>query len=105
MRDKLFNSTLYITVKPKAKNAEYDEDFTWQAEAEWQEQVWETEEHEASSGKKGKGKRSKGRRRERLLRELLLLDLHSPRLLEQTELSLNPNQKLDHAWQMDCYLQ
>ena len=46
-------------VKPKAKNAEYEEDSTWQAEAEWQDQTWETEEYEASRGKKGKGKRSK----------------------------------------------
>ena len=50
-----------------------------------------------------KGKASnrsrKGSRRERARRDLLLLVLLSPRLFEQTELSLNPNQKLDHAWQ------
>ena len=46
-------------VKPKAKNAEWD-DSTWQQEeVEWQESMWETEEYEASKGKKGKGKRSK----------------------------------------------
>ena len=49
-------------VKPKAKNAEYDEN-TWQEDVEWQESTRETEEHEASKGKKGKGKKlkSKGR--------------------------------------------
>ena len=47
--------------KPKPKNAEYEEDSTWQAEAEWQEQARETEEHEASKGKKGRGKRSKSK--------------------------------------------
>ena len=46
-------------VKPKAKNAEYEEDSTWQAEAEWQDQAWETEEYEALKGKKGKSKQSK----------------------------------------------
>ena len=46
-------------MKPKAKNAEYDEDSTWQTEAEWYESTWENEEYEASKGKKGKGKRSK----------------------------------------------
>ena len=48
-------------VKPKAKNAEYDEDSNWQAEAEWHESTWENEEYEASKGKKGKGKRSKSK--------------------------------------------
>ena len=88
-------------VKPKAKNAEYDEDSNWQAEAEWQESTWENEEYEASKGKKGKGKRSKskGSRRARVLRDLLLQDLLRTRLLEQTDLSPSPNQKLDHAWQ------
>ena len=48
-------------VKPKAKNAEWD-DTTWQqAEVEWQESTWKTEEYEASKGKKGKGKRSKSK--------------------------------------------
>ena len=51
--------SVYETVKPKAKNAEYEDDSTWQAEAEWQEQAWETEECEASKSKKAKGKRSK----------------------------------------------
>ena len=46
-------------VKPKAKNAEWDET-TWQHdEVEWQDSQWETEEYEASKSKKGKGKRSK----------------------------------------------
>ena len=48
-------------VKPKAKNAEHDEDSNWQAEAEWQESTWENEACEASKGKKGKGKRSKSK--------------------------------------------
>ena len=48
-------------VKPKAKNAEWD-DTTWQQEeVEWQESTWETEQYEASKGKKGKGKRSKSK--------------------------------------------
>ena len=46
---------------PKVKNAEYEEDSTWQAEAEWQDQTWETEEYEASKGKTGKGKQSKSK--------------------------------------------
>ena len=84
-------------LKPKAKNAEYEEDSTLQAEAAWQDQAWENEEYEASKGKKGKGKRTgsrTGSRRERAHRDPLLQDLLNPRLLEQTELSLNPNQKL-----------
>ena len=46
-------------VKPKAKNAEWD-DSTWSYEDdEWHDQYWESEEYEASKGKKGKGKGSK----------------------------------------------
>ena len=48
-------------VKPKAKNAEWDETAWHQEEVEWQEHSWETEEYEASKGKKGKGKRSKSK--------------------------------------------
>ena len=43
-------------MKPKAKNAEWDDTAE---EVEWQESTWETEEYEASKGKKGKVKRSK----------------------------------------------
>ena len=51
---------------PKAKNAEYEGESTWHAEAEWQESTRQTEEYEASKGKKGKGKssKSKGNQRE-----------------------------------------
>ena len=46
-------------VKPKAKNAEWDETTWQQDEVEWQDSQWETEEYEVSKGKKGKGKGSK----------------------------------------------
>ena len=46
-------------VKPKAKNAKWDDAAWQQEEVEWQEHSWETEEYEASKSKKGKGKRSK----------------------------------------------
>ena len=46
-------------VKPKSKNAEWDESVeTWE-EPEWQDDQCEIEEYEASKGKKGKGKGSK----------------------------------------------
>ena len=46
-------------VKPKAKNAEWDNP-TWSYEDdEWHDHQWESEEYEASKGKKGKGKGSK----------------------------------------------
>ena len=46
-------------VKPKAKNAEWD-DSTWHYENdEWHDAQWESEEYEASKGKKGKWKGSK----------------------------------------------
>ena len=58
-------STKHVTsqcsrpVKPKAKNAEWDES-TWSCEEdEWHDNQWESEEYEASKGKKGKGKGSK----------------------------------------------
>ena len=47
-------------VKPKAKNAEWD-DTAWQEDVEWQDQSRETEEHEASKGKTDKGKKSKSK--------------------------------------------
>ena len=46
-------------VKPRAKNAEWDETTWQQDEVEWQDSQWETEEYEASKGKRGKGKGSK----------------------------------------------
>ena len=46
-------------VKPKAKNAEWDESIGAWEESEWQDDQYETEECEASKGKKGKGKGSK----------------------------------------------
>ena len=46
-------------VKPKVKNAEWDES-TWSYEEdEWHDYQWESEEYEASKGKKGEGKGSK----------------------------------------------
>ena len=58
-------STKHVTsqcsrpVKPKAKNAEWD-DSTWSYEEdEGHDNQWESEEYEASKGKKGKGKGSK----------------------------------------------
>ena len=46
-------------MKPKAKNAEWD-DSTWHYEEdEWHDAQWESEEYEALKGKKGKGKGSK----------------------------------------------
>ena len=46
-------------VKPKAKNAEWDES-NWHGEDdEWHDHQWELEEYEASKGKKSKGKGSK----------------------------------------------
>ena len=45
-----------VTVKPKAKNVEWEEP-TWSYEdEEWYDQQWESEEYEASKSKKGKGK-------------------------------------------------
>ena len=98
-------STRHYT-KPKAKNAEYDEN-AWHEDVEWQESTWETEEYEASKGKKGKGKMSKpkGRQRARALRDLSHPDLLKARLLEVIDLILKPNQKQDHAWRMTFYLQ
>ena len=46
-------------VKPKAKNAEWDESIDNWEDPEWQDDQWETEEYAASEGKKGKGKGSK----------------------------------------------
>ena len=57
-------STRYYTsqctkpVKPKAKNAEYDEN-AWHEDVEWQESTWETEEYEASKGERGLSGRSR----------------------------------------------
>ena len=48
-------------VKPKVKNAEWDEP-TWSyEEEEWPDYQWESEEYEASKSKKGKGKGSKAK--------------------------------------------
>ena len=52
---------------------------------------------------KASDRSQKGSRKERALRDLFLLDLLNPRLPEQKELSLNPNQKLDHVWQTVSY--
>ena len=46
-------------VKPKAKNAEWDESMGAWEESEWHDDQCETEEYEAQKGKKGKGKGSK----------------------------------------------
>ena len=46
-------------VKPKAKNAEWDESNWYGEDDEWHDHQWEFEEYEASKGKKGKGKGSK----------------------------------------------
>ena len=52
-------------VKPKMKNAEYEEGATWNESTEWGESwqayAWENAEYEMSSGKEGKGKRSKSK--------------------------------------------
>ena len=59
--DRHYTSQCTRPVKPKAKNAEWD-DTTWQCDdVEWNESTWETEDYEASKGKKGKGKRSKSK--------------------------------------------
>ena len=58
-------STKHVTsqcsrpVKPKAKNAEWDESTWYCEEDEGHDNLWESEEYEASKGKKGKGKGSK----------------------------------------------
>ena len=58
-------STKHVTsqcprpVKPKAKNAEWDESTWYCEEEECHDAQWESEEYEASKGKKGKGKGSK----------------------------------------------
>ena len=46
-------------MKPKAKNAEWDESMGAWEESEWHDDQCETEEYEAQKGKKGKGKGSK----------------------------------------------
>ena len=48
-------------VKPKAKEAEWDESVGEWGETEWQDDQCETEEYEAQKGKKGKGKGSKSK--------------------------------------------
>ena len=105
--DRVYNmlSEFLIELKPKVKNAEWD-DTAWQEDVEWQDYTWETEEYEASKGKKGKGKKSKPKvsRRERALRDRFLHDQLNPRHLEAIDLILKPNQKLDHAWQMTSSL-
>ena len=48
-------------MKPKAKQAEWDESVGDWAEIEWQDDPGENEEYEAQKGKKGKGKGSKSK--------------------------------------------
>ena len=46
-------------VKPKVKNADWDESTWHHDDDEWHDTQWESEEYEATKGKKGKGKGSK----------------------------------------------
>ena len=48
-------------VKPRAKQAEWDESVGEWGETEWQDDPCETEEYEAQKGNKGKGKGSKAK--------------------------------------------
>ena len=83
----IYTSQCTRTMKPKEKHAEYEEDWTWHAEAEWQDHTWETKEYEASKTKKSKRKKSesKGNRKRRALRDPLLADLLNPRIPDQTD--------------------
>ena len=94
-----YTSQCIRPVKPKAKNAEWDETTWQQEEVEWQEPTWETKEYEASTGKKGKGKRSKskGKSKGKVLRDRLHPDHHSLSPLEVTDLNPKRNLKLDPA--------
>ena len=64
-RRAICGSTHHITsqctcpVKPKAKNAEWDDSTGHYENDEWYDAQWQSEEYEASKGKKGKGKGSK----------------------------------------------
>ena len=85
-------------VKPKAKNAEWD-DTTWQQEeVEWRESTWDTEEYEAFKGKKGKGKRSKSKGKSKgkgAPRSITprVPGQHSLSLLEEIDPNLKPSPK------------
>ena len=86
-------------MKPRAKNAEWDET-TWpQDEVEWQDSQWEIEEYEASKGKKvkAKGLSLKENLKARAHRDRLRPDQHSLNLLEETEPNPKPNPKHAHA--------
>ena len=69
-------------MKPKAKNAEWDDSTLAYEDDEWHDTQWEFEEYEASKGKKGKGKGSKpkGSLKARVRQDLLLQGHHSPHL-------------------------
>ena len=99
-----YTSQCQRPVKPKAKNAEYEDDSTWHTDSEWPNQTWETEEYETSKGKKRKGMGGlgqKGSQKGRASRDPLLLDLLKPRIPDQTDLRPSPSLKPDHARQMD----
>ena len=86
-------------VKPKAKNAEWD-DSTWHYEDDvWRDAQWEFEEYEAFKGTKGKGKdlSLKGSLKVRVRQDLLLQGHHSPHLRKVTDPNPKPNPKHDHA--------
>ena len=89
-------------VKPKAKNAEWDEATSQQDEVEWQESTWETEEHEASKGKKAKVRDQSPRvnLQARVHRDRLHPDQRSLNLPEETDPNPKPNPKHVLAWQM-----
>ena len=85
-------------VKPKAKNAEWDNTAWQQEEVEWQESTWETEDYAAYKDKKGKGKgskskgKSKGKGTPRSITPRPSQTL-SPNPLEVTDLKPKPNLK------------
>ena len=96
-----YTSQCTSPVKPKAKNAEWDES-TWQYdEAEWQDSQWKTEEYVASKGKTGKGKGSKrkvkGSPTERMRRDLLLQGHRRLHRREVIDPNPKPNPKHAHA--------
>ena len=72
------------TVKPKAKNVEWEES-TWSYDdEEWYDHQWESEEYEASKGKKGRGKGSKPKEKSK--------DKSAPRLITPRPSQSSPSQ-------------
>ena len=82
-------------MKPKAKNAEWDESYWYGEDDEWQDHQWESEEYEASKGKKEKGKdlSLKESPRVRMYRDRLLQGHHSLHLRKETDPNPKPNPK------------